>query len=271
MMMLGIGVNLKTSNFNQVWELKFKVIIILLLKFFLISIGAFIIAKIFRFNMMETAGIVILGSCPGGTVANIYSYLTRSNLALTVTLTILSTVVAPILIPTMLYLYLHKTIDIPYVDMFLKTVEIVLLPIVVGIVINKYFTRIESIKAIFPSISILCVGLIVSIIVALNYVEIMNFPIVIIIACLFLNLYSIIIAWVISHVIKLDVKASRSVIFEYGMLDSGLATVLSLLFFSPAAALVSTVYSVTQNIIGPIIVKLFKVRDESAYKNSVSN
>ncbi|MDC0535552.1 hypothetical protein OAO18_07055 [Francisellaceae bacterium] len=64
-----------------------------------------------------------------------------------------------------------------------------------------------------------------------------------------------------SKFIKLDTPSTRSAMFEFGMLDSGLATVLSLLFFNPTAALVGTIYSVTQNIIGPVVVKIFNAID----------
>ncbi|MDC0535553.1 hypothetical protein OAO18_07060 [Francisellaceae bacterium] len=146
--MFGIGINLNGANFKPVWDIKGKTIIIVALKFIFVSIGAFILSKVFNLNAMETAGLVILGSCPGGTVANIYSFLTRSNLALTVTLTILSTLIAPIAIPALLYLYLHKTIHIPYFGMFIKTLEIVILPIVVGIFKQIYFRHQPSKKSI---------------------------------------------------------------------------------------------------------------------------
>lgn len=259
--MFGIGINLNGANFKPVWDIKGKTIIIVALKFIFVSIGAFILSKVFNLNAMETAGLVILGSCPGGTVANIYSFLTRSNLALTVTLTILSTLIAPIVIPALLYLYLHKTIHIPYFGMFIKTLEIVILPIVAGILLNKYISGLNQVKKALPSISIICVCLIVAIVVAINQSKVIEFPVTIILICLVLNIYSFLVAFIMSKLIKLDTPSTRSAMFEFGMLDSGLATVLSLLFFNPTAALVGTIYSVTQNIVGPTFVKVINLID----------
>ncbi len=264
--MFGIGINLNSANFKPIWNIKGKTLSIVTLKFIFVSMGAFVFAKIFHLNNMETAGLVILGSCPGGTVANVYSFLTRSNLALTVTLTILSTIIAPIAIPALLYLYLHKTIHIPYLGMFIKTLEVVVLPIVAGIMLNRYISGIDNVKKVLPSISILCVCLIVAIVVAINQPKVIAFPMAIILVCLVLNLYSFCIAYLISQFIKLDTPSTRSTMFEFGMLDSGLATVLSLLFFNPTAALVGTIYSVLQNIIGPITVKMFNTTDTKLEK-----
>ena len=259
LIMLVIGLNVTLREFKDVSQMKLKCLVAIIFKFATISVGAYIITVSLNLNTLAMVGLIIVGTCPGGTASNVMSYLAKSNLALAVSLTLMTTILAPFIIPTLLYALLHKQIHVPWKSMLETSALIVLIPIIVRLTINKLISIPSKVKNVLPNIAILTITLIVATVVALNQKELINFPYKIFIAALLLNAFGYLSGYMTAKLLKMDNKSTISLMFEFSILDVGLGIVLALMFFGPEAAVAGTIYAVLQNITGPLIVGLTKV------------
>jgi BASS family bile acid:Na+ symporter len=217
---------------------------------------AYFIGRILHLQTLDLIGLIILGSCPGGTAANVMSYLSRGNVALTVMLTFGTTIIAPLAMPAIIYFFLHKDISVAFVSMVKNLLLVVFIPLLFGILIKKYFSNgSKYIIRIFPSISIFAISLVIACIMSLAQQKILSFPIWIIIAVTALNMIGYFIGLMTSKLLKCKSREQKSILFEYGMFDAGLGVVLATNFFGPVAALSSALMSIIQNITASFIVR----------------
>ncbi|QIW09498.1 bile acid:sodium symporter family protein [Francisella sp. LA112445] len=258
--MLIIGLHLQAKDFVKVANLKGKLVIILLLKLTVTSIAAFIIGKLFGLNLMALIGLVIVGACPGGTASGVMALLARANISLTVSLTFLTTLLAPIFMPLIIYIFFSKSIVLDWFGMFKTMAIIVIVPIVLGILISKLSRLGESVLNKISNIPILLIILIVMIVTSLNKDTIMLVPVDIIISVIVLSLFANIVGYLIGKALGLDIDSRLALLFEFSILDVGLGTVIALVFFGNQAAIAATFYAIWQNIIGPIIVNIINIR-----------
>ena len=259
LIMLVIGLNVPLREFRGVSQIKLKCLIAIILKFTTVSITAYVIAISLNLNTLAMVGLIIVGTCPGGTASNVMAYLAKSNLALTVSLTLLTTLLAPLVMPVLLYGFLHKQIHVPWKSMLEASALIVLIPTIVGITVNKYFSISLKIKNILPNFAILAIAFIIATVVALNHKELLNFPFKIFVAALLLNAFGYFFGYITAKILRMDNQSTVSLMFEFSILDVGLGIVLAMMFFGPEAAVAGTIYAVLQNITGPIIVSLKKL------------
>ncbi len=255
-LLFGIGFTFDKNDFNKVWEIKGKIILAILAKYLLMSSTAYLISQFLHLSSTETIGLVILGSCPGGVAAAVMSYLSRGNVALTVVLTFGTTIIAPLAMPGLIYLFLYKEITIPFWQVAGNTLLIVFVPLVLGVTVRKCFSRGEKIIArIFPTLSIIVIGLAIACIISLAQQEILAFPFWIISAAILLNLFGYGIGYIISKILNCEKREQKAIVFEYGIFDVPLGLVIANNFFGPAAALPGVFMSVIQNTTASIIVK----------------
>jgi BASS family bile acid:Na+ symporter len=258
--MLIIGLHLQAKDFVKVANLKGKLVIILLLKLTVTSIAAFIIGKLFGLNLMALIGLVIVGACPGGTASGVMALLARANISLTVSLTFLTTLLAPIFMPLIIYIFFSKSIELDWFGMFKTMAIIVIVPIVLGILISKLSRLGESVLNKISNVPILLIILIVMIVTSLNKDTIMLVPVDIIISVIVLSLFANIVGYLIGKALGLDIDSRLALLFEFSILDVGLGIVIALVFFGNQAAIAATFYAIWQNIIGPIIVNIINIR-----------
>lgn len=258
--MFGIGLTLDSNDFKQVYTLKWQVICLVIFKSCALPLVAFGLVKIFNLPNEDLIGLLMVSAAPGGTAAAVMSFLARANVALTVVLTLITTILAPIIMPAIVYLFLHKYIVIPVYDMASSIFWIVLFPMFDGLIIRRVVgeNRIQKIRGLIPWVSILSVALIIACIVSLNHKRILTMSSNILIVVLLDNLLGIMIGYLLARkVFKMDAKSAQAVSFEFGIQDSGLAVVLATKFFGVATALCGAIYSIIQNLTGPITVKIF--------------
>src|SRR5689334_18493408 len=106
--LFGIGLTLEERDFRTTWEIRWLVLLAILARYAFMPSAAYFIGRSLHLSSFDLIGLVILGSCPGGTAANVMSYLSRGNVALTVMLTFGTTLIAPLAMPALIYLFLHK-------------------------------------------------------------------------------------------------------------------------------------------------------------------
>jgi len=258
LIMFCIGSSLRTEDFKNTWNKKWAIIFTALLKYILMPVIAFIYGKLFRLSLNDLIGLIIIGSAPGGTAVNVYSYLSRSNVAINIVLTFVTTLIAPIAMPVIIYIFLHKHVNIPFLAMMRSIIFVVSIPLLAGIILKKYIQKTRLLIDTFPSLSIISIALILGCIVALNQKNLLMFPVMTILAVLCVNVSGYLVGYAQSKIFWREKADKRAIALEYGTQDGGLAVILTINFFGAAAALAGALYSVSQTIFGSLLIKLWK-------------
>ena len=135
--MFAMGITLRIDDFRRVFLRPLEILVGVCAQYVVMPLLGFLLALAFGINPLIAVGIVLVGSCPGGTASNVITYLARGDLALSVTLTSVSTLLCPFLLPALMYVYAGRWIDVPVADLFISALQIVLLPVLFGVVLRK--------------------------------------------------------------------------------------------------------------------------------------
>ena len=216
---------------------------------------AFLLVKIFNLDPALAVGVILVGSCPGGTSSNVMTYLAKGDVALSVGMTACTTVLAPIVTPALVLLLGGATINVSYVSMLMSIVQVVLVPIVLGFVINHFFEKFaQACSKVLPLVSVIAICLIIMAVVAANAAKIMTVGWLIVVVVMLHNLCGYALGYGVGKLLGLSRDQMRTLSIEVGMQNSGLATSLATVHFAsmPLAAVPGTVFSVWHNISGAI-------------------
>ena len=253
--MFGMGLTLKASDFKVVFSRPKDVIIGCVSQFTIMPLLAFLLTKLFNLPVELAVGVILVGTCPGGTSSNVMTYLAKGDVALSVGMTSVSTILAPFLTPLLTYVFAGQTVDVNMVEMFMSIVKVVIIPIVLGCLINKFFSHItQKIVKILPLISVTAIVAIVAAVVSANAAKIMTSGLLIVLVVILHNCCGYGLGYVIGKVLKLDMSKCKAIAIEVGMQNSGLATSLAGTHFAqyPLATIPGAVFSVWHNISGAI-------------------
>lgn len=259
--MLGMRMTIKPSDFKLIFKEPRSVIIGVILQFTIMPILAYTIAKIFHLPAELAIGVILVGCCPGGTSSNVMSYLANANVALSVAITSVSTLLAPFVTPALIYLFAHEWLHVSFLSMLWSVIQVVLLPIIIGFILqlaSKKVTR-EATK-ILPIISVVAISLILAAVVGGSKSQILKTGLLIFIVVILHNAVGYLLGYVLAHVFKLDRRDKKAVSIEVGMQNSGLAVSLATVHFNPLAAVPGAVFSFVHNISGPILAKYWSKR-----------
>ncbi|QDU31999.1 Sodium Bile acid symporter family protein [Poriferisphaera corsica] len=259
LVMLGMGLTITPHQLKALRSAGLFLILGIILQYTIMPLTAFAIAKILNLPPLLILGIILVGSSPGGTASNVITYLARGDVALSITLTTASTLLAPLLTPLWVYLLASQWIPIAPAPLFITITKIILVPVILGILIRIYWHPSKRILNQFlPVFSMLIIAIIVAVVVGLNRTTI-------------LSSYLIFIAVAIQFTIGLTAgyfssnfiqskqsraknkPRSRAVAIEVAMQNSGLAVALALAHFDPLAAVPGAIYSIFHNIAGVIL------------------
>ena len=253
--MFGMGMTLKLSDFKVVFTKPKAVITGILSQFIIMPLLAFLLVKIFNLDPARAVGVILVGSCPGGTSSNVMTYLAKGDVALSVGMTACTTILAPVVTPALVLLLGGATINVSYVSMLMSIVQVVLVPIVLGFVINHFFEKFaQACAKVLPLISVIAICLIIMAVVAANAAKIMTVGWLIVVVVMLHNLCGYALGYGVGKVLGLSRDQMRTLSIEVGMQNSGLATSLATVHFAtmPLAAVPGTVFSVWHNISGAI-------------------
>ncbi|WP_408007367.1 bile acid:sodium symporter family protein [Pseudalkalibacillus sp. A8] len=252
--MFGMGLTLKPVDFKLVLKKPVPVIIGVAAQFIIMPLIALGLAYAMNLPAELAAGLVLLGSVPGGTASNVMVYLAKGNLALSVAMTSLSTMLAPILTPLILLGLAGQWLPVDPVAMFISIVQVIILPITLGILIRKIFpTTVQKSATIIPLISVVAIIIIVSAVVSANVESIATSGLIIFSAVMLHNLLGLMLGYTTAWAMRLDESKRRAISIEVGMQNSGLGVALATAHFGPLAALPNVIAAVWHNISGPIL------------------
>ena len=254
--MFGMGLTMKLSDFAVVFARPRDVIIGCLAQFIVMPLLAFGLGKAFGLSNELLVGVVLVGTCPGGTSSNVITYLSKGDTALSVGMTSINTLLAPFLTPALTYLYLRTTVSVDVKSMFVSIIQVVIIPIGLGLMINKLFGRYtQKISDVLPTVSVTAICLIVAAVVSHNSEKILSTGRVIFAVVIMHNLLGYLCGYLIGVFFKMDLPRKKAVAIEIGMQNSGLATTLAGTAFPnlAMATVPGAIFSVWHNISGAIL------------------
>lgn len=258
--MLGMGLTLTFKDFAEVTKNPKSVIIGVIAQFVVMPSVAYGLVKAFNLPPDLAIGVILVGCCPGGTSSNVMTYLARGNTALSVACTTISTLLAPVLTPAIFYLFASQWLEINATAMFISVLQMVLLPIFVGVVIRTIFKqKVEQFSQTMPLISVIAIVLIVTAVVSVSRDRIIESGLLIFAVVALHNGLGYLVGYLASRLLKLPMTDSKAVAIEVGMQNSGLGAALAALHFkaNPVIAVPSAVFSFWHNISGPILAMIF--------------
>lgn len=259
--MFSMGLSLRFNDFSRVFKNPKIIGLGLFLQYSIMPAAAFFIAHFFRLDPVIAAGMILVGASPGGTASNVICYLARANVALSITLTACSTLLAIVLTPWLSWIYIDASIHVAALDMLKSILLIVIAPVLIGLIINQYLHRLISpLKNLFPFLAVVAIVIIIAIIVALNHQRLNQLSLILVFAVALHNLTGLLSGYVFGKLLGESEQNARTLAIETGMQNSGLAVALALKYFSPAAALPGAIFSIWHNLSGSLLASFWRRR-----------
>jgi len=256
--MFGMGMTLTLADFDRVLRTPRQVVVGVVAQYAVMSLLAYVIARALRLPPELAVGVILVGACPGGTASNVITYIARGDVALSVTLTSISTILAPILTPWLTYLLARQWAPVPIWDLFESILKIVIFPVVLGVAAHHYFpTTVRRSVRVLPLVSVAVIALIVAAVVGKNAGNIRTAGLVVFVAVILHNGLGLFLGWCIGALFRMPPAQRRALTVEVGMQNSGLAVALAVAHFSPAAAVAGALFSIWHNVTGPILANVW--------------
>lgn len=258
--MFGMGLMLNLQDFKVVFSRPKDICIGCLAQFIVMPALAWMLAHSFGLDSALALGVVLVGCCPGGTASNVVTFLAKGDLALSVGMTGVSTLLAPLLTPLLTWLLAGHSVDVNVVSMFLSILWVVILPIVAGIIVKRFFGEFTGKAVAFlPALSSLAIAVTVAIVISANAGKLTTGGPVIIIVVILHNLLGLALGWFVGKAINLSSPKRKAISIEVGMQNSGLATSLATIHFAayPMATIPGALFSVWHNISGALVARIY--------------
>jgi len=249
--MFSMGLTLSIADFKRVLTMPKLIFSGLVLQYTIMPITALLLAKILQLDPALTIGLILVGTCPGGTASNVITYLARGNVALSISLTSLSTIFAVVLTPGITLLLADTSIDVPTGKMLLSILTIVIFPVGLGLALKHFYSyRINTIEAYLPLVATSAIIFIIAIITALNAEQFSQIGLSLLIAVALHNLFGLFTGYSFAKWLGYQSRECRTMAIEVGMQNSGLAVALAMKHFSASAALPGAIFSIWHNLSG---------------------
>ncbi len=216
--MFCMGLTFKTSDFNFLFKHPKDLEIGFISQFLIMPCLAFLIELLFNLETGLFVGLIVVGTCPGGTASAIITYLSEGDVALSVGMTSFNTLIAPILTPLITYLFLRTKLNVDVISMFLSIIELVLIPITLGLIINHFYEdKIINIKKYLPTTAIIAIMFVVGIIISHNSTNIFSSGAIILAAVILLNLCGYLCGFLIAKANGMPLRKCKALSIEIGM------------------------------------------------------
>ena len=254
--MLGMGMTMTVDDFKGVLQSPKAVLIGVVAQFVVMPGLAYVLCKLFNLPSEIAVGVILVGCCPGGTASNVITYMAKGNVALSVACTSVSTLLAPVLTPAIFYLLASQWLKIDAASMFISILQVVLLPIVIGLILRTWLKRqVESYIQVMPLVSVIAIVAIVAAIIGGSKAAIFQSGLLILAVVVLHNGLGYLLGFTAARFFKLPYADSKAIAVEVGMQNSGLGVALAAVHFaaSPITAVPSAIFSLWHNISGPAL------------------
>lgn len=261
--MFGMGLTLKLSDFQVVFTRPKAVLIGCAAQFTVMPLLAWLLCRVFDLPVEIAVGVILVGCCPGGTASNVITYLAGGDIALSVGMTGVSTLLAPVMTPVLTYLLAGHNVDVDVVSMLISVTQVVILPIAIGFIINRYMrSTAEKVVSFLPAFSCLAIATIIGLIMAINAEKVLSSGLLVIGIVILHNLLGLSLGYLIGKILRIERPKRIAIAIEIGMQNSGLATSLANTHFAayPLATIPGAIFSVWHNLSGALVASVLKLK-----------
>lgn len=264
LVMFMMGLTLSGDDFSRIKSDPRPVLVGVATQFLLMPVLAITLAHMLGLSTQLTAGMVLVGSCAGGTASNVITYLARGDVALSISMTVTSTLTGVVLTPLLCTFYLSESIEVDSLGMLLSIVQMVLAPVMIGAALNHFLpAAVARVQALLPTLAIAIILVIIGTVVALNAERLLHVGFLTLVAVMLHNCLGLMGGFYIGRLFGFDLRQSHTLAIEVGMQNSGLGVALALQFFSATAALPGAIFSVWHNISGSILASIWSRKRDS--------
>ncbi|MDY6813163.1 MAG: bile acid:sodium symporter family protein [Pseudomonadota bacterium] len=249
--MFAMGLTLTPASFASVRARPAVLLLGVTAQFFLMPLLAWLLVRLLRLPEPIAVGLVLVGAAPGGTASNVMCFLARGDLALSVSLTALSTLLAVLFTPALATFYLGAEVAVPALGLLRSVAEVVLAPVLAGFAVRWWFgARLAALEPVLPGLAAGAIALIIAIVVAMNHDLLGVLSGATLVAVALHNAGGLAMGYGLARITRQDEATCRTLALEVGMQNSGLAALLGAQHFGAAAALPGAVFSVWHNLSG---------------------
>ena len=269
--MFGMGLTLSLDDFREVARRPFDVGVGVLGQFLIMPLVAVLLTRIIPMTPEVAAGVILVGCCPGGTSSNVMTYLGKGDVALSVACTSVTTLLAPLVTPFLVWLFASQYLPVDAMSMFISIVKVILVPLALGFALQKLAPALVRVAVpALPLVSVTGIVLIVAAVVAVNQAAIASSGLLIFAVVILHNGIGYALGFLAARACGLSLAKRKAISIEVGMQNSGLGAALASAHFSPLAAVPSAIFSVWHNISGALIANYFsRLADDKAGRETV--
>ncbi|MGN6133316.1 MAG: bile acid:sodium symporter family protein [Aureliella sp.] len=265
--MFGMGTTLSAADFARVLVRPKAVLIGMLLQFSVMPLTGWLLTQLLSLPSEIAAGVVLIGACPGGVASNVISHLARGDVALSVTMTACSTLLAPLMTPLMMRWLAGAYIEVPVLTMLVSIVQIVVLPTAAGLLVNYVLQRLRLrgpwVDSLLTAVAMLAICIVIGIIVAQSRQYLLSVGPLVALAAVIHNAVGYALGYWGAKWLKLDETESRTVSIEVGMQNGGMATALATdVLHSPPSALAGAIFGPWMSISGSLLAARWRQRPQ---------
>ena len=264
LVMFGMGLTLRPEDFVIVFKQPKNIVTGCLAQFTIMPLLAFGLGRAFGLEEGLLAGVILVGTCPGGTASNVMTYLSGGDVPLSVGMTSVNTLLSPVLTPAITYLLLRTTVRVDAAGMFFSIIRVVIVPLLLGFIINRIAgEHKERVSELLPLISVTAITLIVAAVVSHNSERIFQTGAVVFIVVILHNILGYAAGFLLGLTLKLPAEKKKALAIEIGMQNSGLAASLAGSAFPDLAmaTVPGALFSVWHNISGALLANVLRRMD----------
>jgi BASS family bile acid:Na+ symporter len=240
------------------------------LQYLVMPATAYLVSRLLGLSPELVVGMVLVGSVAGGTASNVIAYLAKGDVALSITMTLLSTLLSVLATPYLTLFYVGRTVPVPALGMLISIAKMVLVPLALGLLFNRILgEKRRRIENWLPFTSMIAIVAIIAIVVSLNSRNLASVGALILVAVTLHNGIGLTVGYWSARLLGFSEKVSRTVAIEVGMQNSGLGVALASKYFAPMSALPGAVFSVWHNISGSLLAGYWGRKEETLKKAPV--
>ncbi|KYD02529.1 bile acid:sodium symporter family transporter [Bacillus atrophaeus] len=267
--MFGMGLTLQADDFKELIRKPLNVLIGVIAQYTIMPLVAVGLAYGLRLPAEIAVGVILVGCCPGGTSSNVMTFLAKGNTALSVAVTTISTLLAPIMTPLLIMLFAKEWLPVSPSSLFISIMQAVLFPIIAGLIVKMFFKKqvTQAVHAL-PLVSVIGIVAIVSAVVSANRDNLLQSGLLIFSVVILHNGIGYLLGFLAAKVLKMDYPSQKAIAIEVGMQNSGLGAALATAHFSPLSAIPSAIFSVWHNLSGSVVASYWSKKAKASAAES---
>lgn len=262
--MFAMGLTLTREDFARVVKSPRPIAVGVVLQFLIMPVAALLVSRVLGLSPELTTGMVLVGATAGGTSSNVMTWLAGGHVALSVSMTMVSTLISVFATPLLTLLLVGQSVDVPVAGMLTSIAQLVVAPIALGVVIHHLLgERIQAVEPALATLAMAAIVVIIAIVVALNAGRLTTLGPIVALAVIAHNGIGLAAGYGLARALRFDTRTARTIAFEVGLQNSGLAVTLANQFFTATAALPGALFSVWHNVSGSLLAGYWKRRPAS--------